>query len=451
MTFSARDAIFYHVFPLGFCGSPHQNDNTSAPVPRLEKLHGWLDHIQELGADTLLLGPVFESSTHGYDTIAFGNVDRRLGQDSTLRALADALHQRGMHLVLDAVFNHVGRDFFAFRDLREHGESSAFRSWFHRVRFGQRSPLGDPFTYATWGGFAELPKLNLRNPDVQAYFFDGVRRCVNELGVDGFRLDAADELDRGFVQELSRLCRGLRSDLWLMGEMIHGDYRQLANPEMLDSVTNYELYKGLWSGHVDRNYHEIAASLDRQSGPHGLYHDLNLYNFADNHDVSRVASSLTNPAHLYPLYLLLFTAPGAPSVYQGSEWGIPGVKGKGDDWHLRPSLSLQERGPHPDLAQAIARFARLRRELPALRHGGWERVIVNPMSMAFKRKSADQEVLVLVNAGDQEQIFELQGSGRPIRAVDLLNDREPITLGARRTELRVAPCWGRVLRIGREP
>ena len=404
------DSIFYHIYPLGFCAAPQCNDFCSPAAHRLQKIGAWLEHIQQLGANAIYLGPLFESSRHGYDTVDYYHVDRRLGDNDTLARLSRAIHQHGMHLVLDGVFNHVGRDFWAFHDLRQHGEASAYRDWFHNLHFGERSSYGDPFSYEGWNGHHSLVKLNLKNPAVREHLFGAVKRWVEVFEIDGLRLDAADCVDLDFLRELGTFCRSLRADFWLMGEVIHGDYRRLANPQILDSVTNYECYKGLFSSHNDRNYFEIAFALQRQFGDGGLYADLPLYNFADNHDVDRVASSLTNPAHLYPLYSLLFTMPGVPSLYYGSEWGIPGRRTAYDDSPLRPALDLEalRRGNGAPLAEAIGRLARLRLGLPALRYGSYQQVHVSHEQFAFLRQYAGEFVLVALNAASQPVELELQ-------------------------------------------
>src|SRR5207248_2637864 len=270
----------------------------------------------------------------------------------------------------------------------------AYRDWFAGVDFGRRSPYGDPFGYEGWQGHFDLVKLNLRHPEVRAHLFGAVQSWVERFDIDGLRLDVADALDPGFLRDLAAFCRGLRPDLWLLGEAIHGDYRRLTGPGLLDSATNYECYKGLYSSHNDRNYFEIASSLNRQFGDGGLYRDLPLYNFADNHDVNRVASTLRNPAHLYPLYLLLFTIPGVPSVYAGSEWGIEGIRKAGDDRPLRPPFpspaAAASRGTHPDLAVAVARFAALRHRSAALRRGSYRQLHVAPEQLAFARQEGGE-------------------------------------------------------------
>ena len=334
-----EDAVLYHVYPLGALGAPARNDFSAPPSPRLQALHAWVESAADLGANTLYLGPVFESSAHGYDTADYFNVDRRLGDAEDLAGVSEALHRRGMRLLLDGVFHHVGRDFWAFRDVLAAPDRSAFRHWFFLDPRG-RSPYGDPFSYEGWRGHFDLVKLNVHHPEVKSHLFEAVRTWRQKFGIDGLRLDVADVLDLDFQRELARECRALRSDFGLLGEVIHGDYRRWIGPDQLDSVTNYELYKGLYSSHNDENYFELAHSLSRQFGPRGLYERLPLCTFVDNHDVDRIASRLREPAEIYPLHLLLFTIPGVPAIYYGSEWGIDGKKSAGDP-ALRPALAVR--------------------------------------------------------------------------------------------------------------
>ncbi len=400
----AEDAFFYHVYPLGLCGAPARNDFAAAPEPRLEQLHDWLGHLQALGVNALYLGPVFESTAHGYDTADYYTVDRRLGTRDTLRDLVAHAHARGIRTILDGVFHHVGRDFWAFRDVLANGERSPYRDWFAGLRFDARSPLGDPFAYEGWAGHYDLVKLNLSNPAVREHLFGAVAMWIDELGIDGLRLDAADVLDLGFQRDLAAFCRTRRPDFFLVGEIVHGDYRRWANPETLDSTTNYECFKGLYSSLVDRNYFEIAYALNRQFGPAGVYRGLPLYNFVDNHDQDRIAGRLARREHLYPLYALLFTMPGLPSIYYGSEWAIEGKRVPGDDSPVRPALDLSTApglGIEPGLAGWIARLARIRAELPALRRGDYRQLLVEHEQLAFERDGGGQRVIVVLNAADR--------------------------------------------------
>jgi glycosidase len=450
MTHWVKSSIFYHIYPLGFCGAPQKNDFSAPAVNRLEKVYGWLDHIQELGANAIYLGPLFESTTHGYDTADYFWVDRRLGSNETLANLCAELHRRGMHVILDGVFNHVGRDFWAFRDVREKREASPFCSWFENLRFDQNNPLGDGFSYEGWQGHLSLVKLNLSNPDVRNHLFEAVTSWVREFDIDGLRLDAADCVDLDFWQAFAAHCRQLKPDFWLMGEIVHGNYAQWANAEKLDSVTNYECYKGMYSSLNDGNYFEIAYALERQFGARGIYKNLPLYAFADNHDVDRVASLIKKPELLYPLYLMLMCIPGVPSVYYGSEWGLPGKRLPYSDAPVRPNLdltTLSQNSPHRDLAKAIARMAQIRQQTPALYEGTYAPLRTESLQMAFLREHEGESVVVAINAAGTPAAVELKLPVKNGTLEDLLNPGERFEIRQGKVNLPLTPYWGRVLRV----
>ena len=444
------DSIFYHIYPLGLTGAPGRNDFSQPSTPRLDQLYGWIGHLKELGVNALYLGPLFESTAHGYDTADYYHVDRRLGSDETLIHLSAALHANGIRLVLDGVFNHVGRDFWAFRDVQARGWDSPYRDWFANLRFDGRSPYGDPFSYEGWAGHYDLVKLNLGHSGVREHLFGAVASWIDIFGIDGLRLDAADAVDLDFQRALAAFCRARKPDFWLMGEVVHGDYRRWVNPQTLDAVTNYECYKGLYSSLADANYFEIAYALNRQFGAGGMYAGLPLYAFADNHDVNRVASNLKKAEHLYPLYCLLFTMPGVPSIYYGSEWGLTGARRNGSDAALRPALSLeqaQRTSPTPDLVAAIRKLARLRHETPALRRGDYRQLLVNAQQFAFSRQLDGQTVIVLLNAAEKPVPLDIPvpiNTTRPL--VDLLNPGQsfPVVNGRLRVD-KLWPHWARVL------
>jgi glycosidase len=447
----SESAVFYHIYPLGLCGAPKKNDLISSPVDRLQLLQRWLDHIRDLGANALYLGPLFESSTHGYDTADYMRVDRRLGRNEDLSRLIRAAHAKGIRIILDGVFNHVGRDFWAFKDVVSRQEGSSYVSWFNSLSFGKKSPFGDPFSYEGWNGHFSLVKLNLTHPEVKEHIFVAIDSWVREYGIDGLRLDAADVMDLGFLRELSVHCRRLYPGFWLLGEVVHGDYRKWANVETLDSVTNYECYKGLCSSHVDRNYFEIAYSLNRQFGPAGLYQGLPLYAFADNHDVNRVASVLKEARHLYPLYCILFTMPGVPSIYYGSEWGMEGKK-DGTDWPLRPSLRLEELGqaaPLPELPQAIGRLARVRFHSASLRMGNYRQLHVSHEQLAFARSHNGHTVVVAVNASSDPTNVRLEIPGvQGGRLVDELNPGMEFAVRNGVANVDPVPAsWARIMEV----
>lgn len=441
------DLIFYHIYPLGLCGAPRTNDGNE-PGERLRKLFEWADYIRDLGANAVYFGPLFESVAHGYDTTDYFRIDSRLGTNDTLRELVAHYHSRGIKVVLDGVFNHCGRRFPQFLDVIANGQASQYCGWFDGLDFGRRSPLGDPFDYKTWAGHYSLVKFNLRNPDVRRHLFDAVAFWIREFGIDGVRLDAADSLDFDFMKELSGFCKSLRSDFLLLGEVVHGDYGRWANPGMLDTVTNYEVYKGLWSAHNDVNYFEIGHSLEREFGERGIYKGLPLYNFADNHDVPRAASILKKPADIFPLYVLLFTIPGMPSIYYGSERGLKGVKENGQDYALRPAMELGGMASLGvvDLLDAIKKLIAIRKDSGALRHGSYETICLNHKQFAFARRFGDETVIVAVNSDAKEAEIELKidlGGG----GYDLLNGERVDFGGGAKPRLKLYPEWGRIVKL----
>lgn len=442
-----KDAIFYHIYPLGLCGAPFRNNFQALPIPRLNMLFDWLDHIEQLGANAIYLGPLFESTAHGYDTVDYLQVDRRLGTNETLKILLAEMKQRGFRIILDGVFNHVGRDFWAFRDVIQHGIQSQYANWFSNLDFNQPSPYGDPFSYEGWAGHYDLVKLNLENHDVQQYLFEAISAWVEHYGIDGLRLDAADHILPDFFRALRIHCNQLKSDFWLMGEIVHGDYRQWANETMLDATTNYECYKGLYSSHVDCNYFEIAYSLNRMFGVDGIYHGLFLYNFADNHDVNRVASNLTHPAHLYTLYGLLFTMPGVPSIYYGSEWGIEGRRTDTTDRELRPAIDIHHfNPPHPHLSDAIRRFAKIRQNSLALKYGDYKQLHIAHEQLAFERTSVDEKIVVMLNASSQPASIILKDTS-DTKFNDLLNKGDIFESYGNQVTIRVPSNWLRILHV----
>ena len=443
MSHWSTDSVFYHIYPLGFCGAPEYND-FGAPVQRLEQLYDWIPHLKELGVNALYLGPVFQSVKHGYDTADYYQVDCRLGDNESFAELCGELHENGIRIVLDGVFNHVGREFWAFKDVREKGQGSPYCGWFHDLNFGGPSPMGDPFWYTAWQGHYELVKLNLRNPDVVRHLLDAVGMWMDKFHIDGLRLDAADCVDFDFFRTLKGFVKSRDPEFWLMGEIIHGDYARWANPEMLDTVTNYECWKGLWSSHNDKNYFEIAHSLNRQFGPGGIYRNLSLYNFADNHDVDRIASKLTDPAHLENVYTLLYTMPGIPSLYYGSEWALKGARTKTSDVMLRPHLELEEMMElDQSLCTHLSRLAAIRAAFPALRVGRYENVVIKNQQLVFRRSTDDQRVYVVLNLEPQEVHVEFPHNEPVLQ--DVLNDNAIFNNDGGRTWLPVPPCSARIL------
>ena len=389
-------SVFYQIYPLGFCGAPQHNDGQT--VPRIEKVAQWGEHMEKLGVDALYLSPIFDSDAHGYDTRDYRKLDCRLGTNADFKAVCQSLHARGIRVVLDGVFNHVGRGFWAFRDVQEKKWDSPYKDWFH-ISFDGNSNYNDGFWYEGWEGHFELVKLNLRNPAVVDYLLDCVKFWVEEFDIDGLRLDVAYCLDKDFIRRLRGFTDGLKPEFFLVGETLHGDYNQWVGDGMLHSCTNYECYKGLWSALNSMNLFEIVHSLKRQFGPEQwtLYKGKHLFCFADNHDVTRAASVLTDPKHLPLMYGILFGMPGIPCLYYGSEWGEKADKKQGDP-ALRPSFEAPEWNELTDLLQAMAKA---HRESEALCYGDFQDMVLTNKQTIFQRRTDTERVLVAVNADSQ--------------------------------------------------
>ena len=393
-----NEAVFYHIYPLGLTGAPKVNDY-GEPVHRLNKLIPWIDHIKEIGCTALYIGPLFESVGHGYETTDYRKLDSRLGTNEDLKEFVSICHEKGIRVIFDGVFNHTGRDFFAFKDIQQNREQSRYLNWYCNVNFYGNNEYNDGFSYENWGGYNLLVKLNQRNPEVRDYICDVIRFWVSEFDVDGIRLDAADVLDFDFMRALRRTAEEVKEDFWLMGEVIHGDYSRWVNGETLHSVTNYALHKALYSGHNDHNYFEIAHTVKYLQN----MGNLDLYNFVDNHDVERIYTKLSNKAHFAPVHVLLYTLPGVPSIYYGSEFGIEGKKERFSDDSLRPALELDDYRDalkeNPCTA-LVAALGRIRQKTPALSYGSYTELQLTNRQYAFARDFDGVRVIITVNNDD---------------------------------------------------
>ena len=389
----ANESVFYQIYPLGFCGAPFENDGVQEH--RITKVSEWVEHMSKLGINAIYFSPVFESDTHGYNTRDFRKIDCRLGTNEDFAKVCKDLHDAGIKVVLDGVFNHVGRGFWAFQDVLKNREGSPYKDWFY-INFGGSSNYNDGLWYEGWEGHFDLVKLNLNNPQVVDHILECVSGWVNEFDIDGLRLDVAYCLDRNFMRRLRSHCDGLKKDFFLVGEIIHGDYKQIVNPEMLQSCTNYECYKGMYSSFNSMNMFEICHSVKNMFGPEDWCRckGMDLLNFVDNHDVTRAASILTNPEHLPLLYGLLFAIKGMPCIYYGSEWGTKAEKKDGD-----PALrACFEKPEWNELTDLIAKLCEIRKNSKALAYGDISVPVLTNRQCIIQRKFEDERILIAINA-----------------------------------------------------
>ena len=314
--------IGWHVYPLGFVGAPTRLESQEVSH-RLAHLEAWLDHAVALGCSGLALGPVFSSASHGYDTLDYFTIDPRLGDDDDFDHLLQAAHARGLSVLLDGVFNHVSRRNRIVQDAQSAGpDSDAGRM----VRWC--AGRLDVFE-----GHSDLVALNHDNPAVREH----VTRIMNYWcgrGVDGWRLDAAYSVNPEFWAAVLPSVREKYPDVWIFGEVIHGDYASIVRASGMDSVTQYELWKGIWSSIESRNFFE----LDHALGRHNEFSDaFTPMTFVGNHDVTRIASRVGQDGAVLATAILA-TIGGIPLIYYGDELASRGVKEErfGGDDDIRP-------------------------------------------------------------------------------------------------------------------
>ena len=451
------EASFYHIYPLGLLDAPKENEYGEV-VHRLRELDGWIDNIKAIECNAIYIGPLFESVGHGYETTDYKKLDSRLGDNDDLKAFVKKCHDNGIKVIFDGVFNHTGRDFFAFKDLQANRENSQYKDWYCNVNFWGNNEYNDGFSYDNWGGYNLLVKLNQRNPAVRDYICDVIRFWVKEFDVDGIRLDAADVLDFDFMKALRAVANEVKPEFWLMGEVIHGDYTRWVNEGTLHSVTNYVLHKALYSGHNDHNYFEIAHTVNRLNDMAGNKpNGLKLYNFVDNHDVERITTKLYNKAHYLPVHILLYTLPGVPSIYYGSEFGIEGRKEKYSDASLRPALKAEDYKDavnENSYTKIIKSLGAIRKSAKMLGYGDYRQVVLTNRQYMFTRSFNGATAIIAVNNDDNsstlygngiqdgEYIGALSGkkytvSGGNI-AVELMPNSGDIILPANMDEITVA-------------
>lgn len=405
-------AVFYHIYPIGMTGAPRTN-TFEAGEHRLNKLLDWLPHIKEIGCDAIYIGPLFESVAHGYETADYKKLDSRLGDNNDFINFVKACHEIGIKVIVDGVFNHVGREFFAFKDLKEHRENSAYRDWFKNIHFDWNNDYNDGLYYDSWDGHGTLVNLNHQNPAVREYFLDVARFWISEFDIDGIRLDAADVLDFTFMRELRSVTDSCKQDFWLLGEVIHGDYTRWVNNEMLHSVTNYWLHKALYSGHNDHNYFEIAHTVKRCTDM-GMHIANAFYNFVDNHDVARIITKLNNKAHFFPVHVLLYTLPGKPSIYYGSEFAIEGEKKPYADEILRPELKIEDYKDAVNTnenTKRIAALGNMRLNNQWVGEAGYRELLLTNRQYAFLREYGDKRLVAIVNNDDNNADIHLNING----------------------------------------
>ncbi|MEV3925382.1 alpha-amylase family protein [Actinomadura coerulea] len=393
-------AIWWHAYPLGFVDAEREAlEREAAPEPRLGRIAGWLDHLVGLGCNGLALGPVFASETHGYDTVDHYRVDPRLGGEDDLRRLVDEASGKGVRVLLDGVFNHVGRGFVPFADVVAKGDASAYRKWFHA-------------DLRTFEGHDRLVTLNHAEPEVADYVTDVMTHWL-ERGIDGWRLDAAYAVPPDFWRTVTDRVRARFPDAWLVGEVIHGDYAGLVERTGFDSVTQYELWKAIWSSLNDRNFFELAHALDRHNGMLATFAP---QTFLGNHDVTRIATRLTERRDLAHALVILMTVGGVPSIYAGDEFAFEGLKEEreGGDDAIRPPFPARpggvpgHGGVHHRLHQDLIG---VRRRHPWLVRARTTAATLTNTAFSYTVEDGPERLGVVLNTGEEPAKVALPPAG----------------------------------------
>lgn len=407
----------YQIYPIGFTGAPKENDGVLEH--RILKVIDWIPHLKKLGMTAILFNPIFESDRHGYDTRDFSKIDCRLGTNEDFKKVCNALHKENISIILDGVFNHVGRGFPYFQDVLEKKWDSEYKDWFH-INFDDTNQP-DGFWYEGWEGHQELVKLNMYNENVRNYLIEQVDNWIKEFGIDGLRLDVAYMVDRNFMHELCNHVRSYKPEFFFLGEMIGGDYNQIMNDDLLDSVTNYECRKGLYSSFNSKNLFEIAHSLNRQFGnePWCLYTGKHLLSFVDNHDVNRIASELEDKQDLSLIYALMYCMPGIPCIYYGSEWGIEGRRTNYSDDELRPCLDQPKWNA---LTDVIQKLNTLRKEYSIFTDGDYYSLYIQNKQLVIRRRNEKGQLLFLVNIDNEPS--HLYFNPEVEKGIDLFTNEE---------------------------
>lgn len=380
------NSVWWHVYPLGFTGAairPYGESNRVL-TPRLARLEAWLDYLIEFGANGLALGPIFESETHGYDTTDYFHIDPRLGDDSTFDGLVKACEDRGISLMLDGVFNHVGAGNPLFVDAIAGGKS--------REMF-QIDGTGDDAIYRNFEGHEGLPALNHESERVVELVVDVMSYWLRR-GASAWRLDAAYAVPNEFWAEVLPRVRAEFPSAAFVGEVIHGDYSQVVSCSGMDSVTQYELWKALWSSLLDGNFFELDWCLQRHNS---FLSDFTPFTFIGNHDVTRIASKVGDASAALAAIVQL-TVGGHPAVYYGDERAYRGVKTErlGGDDEVRPPYPVSPAEQSP-LGEPMFRFFQqaiaFRRRFPWLARTGTRTTHLNNRSYAYELSGPSGELV----------------------------------------------------------
>ncbi|WP_276357490.1 alpha-glycosidase [Cohnella caldifontis] len=457
-----KDAVFYQIFPERFANGDPSNDPEGTlpwggePTPAnffggdLQGVIDHLDHLERLGVNAIYFNPLFEAETnHKYDTRDYLKVDPQFGTNEKLKELVAACHARGIRVLLDAVFNHSGRTFAPFLDVLEKGAASAYADWFHVKSFPLEVRDGVP-TYDAFAFEPHMPKLNTENPDVQAYLLEVARYWIEEIGVDGWRLDVANEVDHLFWRKFRDVVKAAKPDAYILGEIWHDSLPWLGG-DQFDAVMNYPLTEAILDYAVrgtrdSRRFADLAGSLLAAYPQQATEVSFNLLG---SHDTPRLLTlSQGDKRKVRLASVIQFTMPGAPCIYYGDEIGMDG----GQDPGCRKCMEWDETKQDRELFGFFAGLTRLRRSHRALRDGSFEWLSAEEgrTAAAYLREADGERFVIALNAGKRKVSLELAlpDGGKPAEARTIFGDGAAVQLRGRKLHVTMPPLGYAIVRLG---
>lgn len=412
-------AVFYQIQPLSLFGC--EQESADKEESHFAELLLWAGHAKKMGCNAILIGPVFKTDTHGNGITDYYKIDSRLGTNEDFKSWVAKCHGIGLRVVVDAVFNHVGRGFFAFQNVIHHRKKSPYRDWFSNINFSGDSTYGDGFSYEAWGGYQRLVKLNLQSPWLHDYHFDTVRYWISEFDIDGIRIGAIDELDYDFIKELRKSAQSVKQDFWLMGELTDGEYARWVNDRMLHCAVNDGLQKQMILAHNTGYYPAVARCL-RELNEQCPY--TKLYTFVDSPEVSRIYEKLNQSGHRQLITLLQYTVYGIPALYCGSEFSDTAAQTREAGEEAAPLLKLSDH-KHAYTQDAVTHLhcllSRANQQFPELFFGHYQEMMVSEKQFVYARVLRKKALMVALNCEEHDIKLEIPLPEHVKNAVNVLD------------------------------
>lgn len=402
-----QQVIFYHIYPLGFFGCPQINPiaqikptlSQIQPVNRLAKIRQYYPHFQQLNIGAIYFGPVFESCTHGYDSINYTQIDRRLGTSQLLHEIIDELHQQKIKVIFDAVFNHTSRLFPAFIDLKNNQTRSPYQSWYKKINFRENTVWQDGFSYQYYQDCVELPEINLSNPEVQRFFLSIIQYWFSQFKIDGLRLDVAYLLPPDFLNKIKKLSTDLNPDSILIGETITPQQISLVDDQLIHTATNFPLYQHIHQSFTQNDFWQLKNIFRQQK-------NIPLFNFLNNHDTSRIFSQLEDQQHLQSAFVILLTHPGQPCLYYGDEFLLDGLKQSKHDQQVRSKMPNHQHLNTDQLnhSQFISKLIKIRQRNHFISKGQIRIIHCHHQSISYLIQNENKYLYIVINANYQHPL-----------------------------------------------